>query len=167
MLDFLREFLKVNSVLVWFVYGLVFFVLGLAIALRSRAHSQLELARQLNWLAAFGFLPGLKEWGDLFIPIQATYLPASTVDILYFVQSIILAASFAALFQFGAELLGDRLPALRFLPAFVSDCTHPSSRKYACAPGYCRRVGTLPDWFSGWTYCRHRFASSGTKTDPA
>ena len=120
MLDFLREFLKVNSVLVWFVYGLVFFVLGLAIALRSRAHSRLELARHLNWLAAFGFLHGLNEWGDLFIPIQATYLSASTVDTLYFVQSIILAASFAALFQFGAELLRDRLPALRLLPALVS-----------------------------------------------
>lgn len=120
MLDFLREFLKVNSVLVWFVYGLVFFVLGLAIALRSRAHSQLELARQLNWLAAFGFLHGLNEWGDLFIPIQATYLSASTVNFLYFVQSLILAASFAVLFQFGAELLRDRLPVLRFIPSLVS-----------------------------------------------
>ncbi len=120
MLDFFREFLKVNSTLVWFVYGLMFFILGLAIALRSRAHSRLEIARHLVWLAAFGFLHGLNEWGDLFIPIQATYLPATTVNLLYFVQSLILAASFVVLFQFGAELLRDRLPLLRFLPALVS-----------------------------------------------
>lgn len=120
MLNFLREFLEINSTLVWFVYGLMFFILGLAITLRSRAHSRLELARQLVWLAAFGFLHGLNEWGDLFIPIQATYLPASTINFLYFLQSLILAGSFAVLFQFGAELLRDRMPALRFLPGLVS-----------------------------------------------
>lgn len=120
MLGFLREFLEINSVLVWFVYGLVFFVLGLAIALRSRAHSRLELARHLSWLAAFGFLHGLNEWGDLFIPIQATYLPAATVNFLYFVQSLILAASFTVLFQFGAELLRDRWPRLRLIPSMVT-----------------------------------------------
>ena len=120
MIDLLREILEINSVLVWFVYGLVFFVLGLAIALRSRAHSRLELARHLSWMAAFGFLHGLNEWGDLFIPIQATYLQAETINLLYFVQSLILAASFAVLLQFGAELLQDRWPALRLLPTLVS-----------------------------------------------
>lgn len=120
MLDFVAEFLEVNSVLVWFVYGLMFFVLGLAIALRSRAHSRLELARHLGWLAAFGFLHGFNEWGDLFIPIQATYLPATTINFLYFLQTLLLAASFAALFQFGAELLYDRWPTLRLLPILIS-----------------------------------------------
>jgi len=116
MLDFIREFLEINSVLVWFVYGQMFFILGLAITLRSRAHSRLELARHLPWLAAFGFLHGLNEWGDLFIPIQATYLPADTINLLYFVQSLILAASFAVLFQFGAELLRERWQLIRVLP---------------------------------------------------
>ncbi|MCL5429400.1 MAG: sensor histidine kinase [Chloroflexi bacterium] len=120
MLDFLGEFLEVNSVLVWFVYGLMFFVLGLAITLRSRAHSRLELARHLVWLAAFGFLHGLNEWGDLFIPIQATYLPTATINFLYTLQTFLLAASFAVLFQFGAELLHDRWPALRVLPVLIS-----------------------------------------------
>lgn len=119
MIDLLREFLEINSVLVWFVYGLVFFILGLAITLRSRTHSRLELARHLSWLAAFGFLHGLNEWGDLFIPIQATYLSAATINLLYFVQSLILAASFAVLFQFGAELLHDRWPALKVLPTLI------------------------------------------------
>ncbi len=120
MFDFIAEFLEVNSVLVWFVYGLMFFVLGLAIILRSRAHSRLELAQHLGWLAAFGLLHGLDEWGDLFIPIQATYLPAATINFLYFVQTLLLAASFAVLFQFGAELLRDRWPTLRVLPSLTS-----------------------------------------------
>ncbi|MEX1247835.1 MAG: sensor histidine kinase [Anaerolineales bacterium] len=119
MVDYLRQLLEINAVLVWFVYGLMFFILGLAITLRSRAHSRLELAQHLSWLAAFGFLHGLHEWGDLFIPIQATYLPAQTINFLYYVQTVLLAASYVVLFQFGAVLLRERWPFLPGLPATV------------------------------------------------
>jgi hypothetical protein len=71
---FIREFVTLNRGLFLFAYGLVFFILGLAIALQSRRYSRLELARSLSWLAAFGLTHGLQEWGDLFIPIQETYM---------------------------------------------------------------------------------------------
>ena len=48
MNSFLRELFAVNQPLVFFVYGLVFFVLGLAITLQSRRHSRLILARRLH-----------------------------------------------------------------------------------------------------------------------
>ena len=51
-----------------FLFMPCFFVMGLAIALQSRQHSRLELARALGWLAAFGFAHGLHEWGAIFIP---------------------------------------------------------------------------------------------------
>src|SRR5512147_306464 len=94
-----------NERLILFLYGLVFFVMGLAITLQSRRASRLELARSLNWLAAFGILHGLNEWGDLFIPIQATYLSAPLVNLLYVIQLVLLAISFASLFSFGVSLL--------------------------------------------------------------
>jgi uncharacterized membrane protein YeiB len=50
--------------LVIFVYGLTFFIMGLAIFLQSRRHSRLRLARDLHWLAAFGILHGVHEWGQ-------------------------------------------------------------------------------------------------------
>jgi signal transduction histidine kinase len=119
MLETLQTFLEINAALVLFVYGLVFFVLGLAIALQSRHHSRLEFARSLGWLSAFGFAHGLHEWGDIFIPIQATYLGEPAITVLQVLQVILLALSFGFLFQFGAELLRPRWPRLVILPLVV------------------------------------------------
>ncbi|MHB0868623.1 MAG: GAF domain-containing sensor histidine kinase [Chloroflexota bacterium] len=98
----LTSILQANDTLVYFVYGQVFFSLGLAIALHSRQRSRLELARQLTWLAAFGFTHGLHEWAHVFIPIQATYLPPASVGLLNVARLATLALSFFFLGQFGA-----------------------------------------------------------------
>ncbi|MBI1881593.1 MAG: hypothetical protein HYR94_25715 [Chloroflexi bacterium] len=68
MSHLLRDLFTINRPIIFFIYGQVFFVLGLAIALQSWRHSRLSLARSPKWLAAFGFTHGLHEWGDLFIP---------------------------------------------------------------------------------------------------
>ena len=51
MLTSLSEWLVVNRPLIFFVYGQVFFVMGIAIVLQSRRYSRLDLARSLLWLA--------------------------------------------------------------------------------------------------------------------
>lgn len=104
-MTFLSTFLDVNRDIILFVYGLVFFVLGLAIALHSRRYSRLDLARSLKWLAAFGLTHGFHEWGDVFIPIQATYLSEPAIQFLNVLQLVLLAISFAFLFEFGMALL--------------------------------------------------------------
>jgi signal transduction histidine kinase len=104
-MDLLHTFFQLNRQVIFFVYGLSFFVLGLAIALQSRQHSRLDLARSVPWLAAFGFTHGLNEWGDLFIPIQAAYLGDSAILLLRLIQLLLLAFSFACLFEFGVRLL--------------------------------------------------------------
>lgn len=105
MIEALRQFFNLNKIIVLFIYGLVFFVLGLAIALQSRRYSRLDLARSLGWLAAFGLTHGLHEWGDIFIPIQATYLAEPLVRLLQVLQVVLLAVSFAGLLQFGVSAL--------------------------------------------------------------
>lgn len=104
-MDFIRNIFALNREIIYFVYGLVFFVLGLAINLQIRHTSRLELAQHLKWLAAFGFAHGFHEWGDLFIPIQAEYLPPSALSLLQHVHLTLLALSFAFLFEFGLSLL--------------------------------------------------------------
>ena len=104
-MDILRRFLDVNRDVVVFAYGLVFFVMGLAVALQSRRYSQLDLARSLSWLAAFGITHGFHEWGDFFIPIQAAYLSVPVVEFLGALHLVLLAVSFTCLFEFGATLL--------------------------------------------------------------
>src|SRR5512139_4054849 len=104
-MEILAVFFEANQAIIYFAYGLAFFTMGLAVALQSRQFSRLELARSLNWLAGFGILHGLNEWGDLFIPIQTTYLATPVVNLLYVVQLVLLALSFTCLFAFGVSLL--------------------------------------------------------------
>lgn len=104
MMD-VRTFFQLNREIILFIYGLAFFVLGLAIALQSRQHSRLEIARSLPWLAGFGLTHGLHEWGDFFIPIQSTYLSEPVITILIGIQLVLLAVSFACLMQFGISML--------------------------------------------------------------
>ena len=101
----LTEFFELNREIIFFVYGLVFFILGFAIVLQTRQSSRLDLARNLRWLAAFGITHGFYEWGDLFIPIQGEYLSEETMQVLYFVHKILLAVSFVCLFEFGIAVL--------------------------------------------------------------
>ncbi len=111
----LDEFFSLNREIILFIYGLGFFLLGFAIILQSQKSSRLELARSLRWLAAFGITHGLNEWGDLFIPIQAHYLSGTVIRVFDIFQLILLAASFACLFEFGVSMLNsvNRLQWLR------------------------------------------------------
>ena len=118
----ITEWFETNRVIVLTVYGQVFFVLGLAIALQSLKRSDLPLARSLPWLAAFGIVHGFTEWGYLFIPIQGGYLPVAATEGLLVLQLLMKGASFALLLQFGVELLAGVtgrpvLRRLRLLPA--------------------------------------------------
>ncbi len=113
----LPAFFNLNQTIVLFVYGQVFFVLGLAIVWQSRKRSRLDLARSLGWLGAFGLAHGLHEWGDIFIPIQAAYLSQSWIDLLVMTQVILLAFSFVCLFQFGASMLSSFDSRRRWLQA--------------------------------------------------
>ncbi len=119
VLTVVRSFFDLNQELVQFIYGLVFFVLGLAVALQSRHRSRLALARSLGWLAIFGLAHGLYEWAQLFIPLQASYMNHASVALLQLYAALLLAVSFAALLQFGASLLRSRWPRLQWLALFL------------------------------------------------
>jgi signal transduction histidine kinase len=122
MLAALTEVLEINWIILYFVYGQVFFVTGLMTGLQWRRQSDLELARPLPWLAAFGIAHGLNEWGYIFVPLQALYLDDAVVRLMVIAHLLLLALSFFFLFQFGIELilpLFPRLLWLRLLPAVV------------------------------------------------
>lgn len=117
----ITEFFEINRSNIYFIYGLVFFILGFAIILQTRQNSRLDLARSLRWLAAFGIAHGFHEWGDLFIPIQAVYLRPEMLRLLYILHLILLALSFGFLFEFGSVLLftGKQRQWLHWLTAIV------------------------------------------------
>jgi signal transduction histidine kinase len=113
----MTEVLEVNWIILYFVYGQVFFIMGLVTGLQWRRNSHLELARPLPWLAAFGIAHGLNEWGYIFIPLQAIYLEAGIVQLMVTAHLLLLAISYFFLFQFGVELILPLLPRQRWLRA--------------------------------------------------
>src|SRR5512132_4292337 len=117
----LAEFFYLNRQLILFVYGLGFFILGFAILLQVQQSSRLELARSLRWMAAFGITHAFNEWGDLFIPIQAQYLSSTVIRLLLVLQLVLLAVSFACLFEFGISVLSpfNLAPGLNSVPTLL------------------------------------------------
>lgn len=113
MIEQLKIFFAANDVIVHFVQGQVFLVLGVVMALvayQSQQRSRLELAMALPWLAVFGLLEAVATWGDSFIPIQASILPASTVQTLRFVQLVVYLLTFVTLLGFGLRLNEPQVP---------------------------------------------------------
>ena len=102
--------MDVNWVILYFVYGQVFFIMGLVTGLQWRRRSQLELARTLPWLAGFGITHAFNEWGYIFVPLQAVDLPSNLAMIVYLAHLLLLAVSFFFLFQFGMELIRPMFP---------------------------------------------------------
>lgn len=119
-MSLLREFFSTNQIIVVFGYGLVYFLLGFALTLHSRRPSELTVARALPLLGTFGILHGVAEWGQVFIPIQATYLSSSVIVILWALQGTLLAVAFTFLLQFGLRLVSEGLPRrYHHLPALA------------------------------------------------
>ena len=62
-----------HMLLVFFIYGLAFFLLGIAILLQPRWGSAFNIGNSLWLLAGFGLLHGLAEWMDMFLTLGDTY----------------------------------------------------------------------------------------------
>ncbi len=99
-----------NIVVVFFFYGLAFFVMGLALAFASRQGSEFKFARAIRPLAAFGILHGLHEWYEMFQKIAnltSGYVPAVWDETI---RLAILVLSLLMLLVFGVSLLSPQKP---------------------------------------------------------
>jgi signal transduction histidine kinase len=118
----INNWFTANSPLFQFFYGQVFFIMGISILFQTRHNSRLNLARSLPWLAGFGILHGLYEWGDIFIPIQVAAHGMVFESVLDGIHLFVQALSFGSLFQFGIELMRPHSTNWRwrrFLPGIV------------------------------------------------
>jgi signal transduction histidine kinase len=98
-----------NLGFVYFIYGLAFFCMGLAITLEHARGSDVRLRLALRPLAAFGFIHGLHEWVEMGQHWAA--LPNTGVNGLLWTgfNLALLAFSFLSLGGFGFSLLTPNL----------------------------------------------------------
>jgi signal transduction histidine kinase len=98
-----------SLIFVFFLYGLAFFSMGLAILLERERSSDERLRMSLRPLAAFGILHGIHEWMDMF---QNTGVLGENQDIIvlwFGAKLILLAFSFLSLSGFGFSLIAPNL----------------------------------------------------------
>lgn len=92
-------------VVVFFVYGLAFYSLGLALYTESGRASELHLARSMRLLAGFGLLHGSHEWLDMVEREFLLHHDNPVPEWLLWVRLVFLVTSFVALIAFGEHLL--------------------------------------------------------------
>ena len=107
----LTAFFEHNMNFVFFIYGLAFFSMGLAVWLESRRTSDPRLARALAALAAFGLIHSMHEWLEMFQRFGgSSILSASGALAPGAFRVGIMALSFLMLVIFGMQLT---LPAIQ------------------------------------------------------
>ena len=93
-------------VLVYFIYGLAFFSMGLAVWLEAGRTSGFQNARMLRFLAGFGFLHGLHEWVEVFTILHnAGVVNLGDPFLANLLDVGLLLISFLLLLTFGAVMI--------------------------------------------------------------
>ena len=90
--------------LIFFIYGLAFFGMGITIALESGRSPALAQARILRPLAAFGLIHGTHEWMEAYL-MQAESFGTPLPDWLPWLRLFFLVASFVSLLIYGLLML--------------------------------------------------------------
>src|SRR4030042_810620 len=101
----MADFFTRNLIIVYFFYGLSFFVMGLAVLLEIGHASKLDFSRALRPLIGFGLIHGCHEWFEMFLIMQVRLYGPITADWILPVRLIALATSFLFLIAFGARLI--------------------------------------------------------------
>ena len=96
--------LSVGLLLVYFVYGLAFWVMGLALLLESGREATRAERTSLRWLSTFGILHGTHEWLEAYL--RVTQQPTSVLpDWLTWLRLGFLMASFGGLLGYALNSL--------------------------------------------------------------
>ncbi|MEK6527495.1 MAG: PAS domain S-box protein [Nitrospirota bacterium] len=97
-MDLAGQFFRENSDIVFFIYGLAFLVMGVAILLQPRRGSEIRIAGILWILAAFAIIHAINEFLDMWAIIKGRSI---MLDIIRFAALFI---SYCFLFEFGRQL---------------------------------------------------------------
>jgi signal transduction histidine kinase len=101
----ITEFFVRHIGVVFFFYGLAFFVMGMALLFVGRRTSQLRFALAVLPLALFGLLHAAHEWYEMFQKLTATSTTGAPGVPEEVVRVLLLAGSFVALLVFALVLL--------------------------------------------------------------
>jgi len=103
------DFFTQNLVSVFFIYGLAFFCMGLAINLEVGHSSEMYFAHALRPLSWFGFIHGSHEWFEMFLIMRGGEGEIFGPGVISSLRVFLLATSFCMLLAFGVWLVAASL----------------------------------------------------------
>ncbi len=106
-----------NLFLIYFIYGLSFFAMGLALLLETGRSPSLAEKAALRFLAAFGLIHGTHEWLESYL-LQAQSIGTPTPDWLSWLRLGFLYSSFVSLFFYAfltLRLVSPKYEGRRFV----------------------------------------------------
>jgi signal transduction histidine kinase/CheY-like chemotaxis protein len=105
----MEHLISSHMLVVFFIYGLAFFLLGTAILQQSRTGSAFSLGSFMWLLAGFGLLHSAGEWMDMFLTLGGAYWTPLGLEVIKIAGFYLGAASFVFLLLFGLRMVsGDR-----------------------------------------------------------
>ncbi len=99
-MDWLATFFIAYLDIIYLLYGLALFTMGVVVWLEGSRPTEAPLGRALPYLALFGILHGFHEWGEWLAPIHSLAPPPVVL-----LDLILLAGAFFLLAEFGLTLL--------------------------------------------------------------
>jgi signal transduction histidine kinase len=99
-----------TSGVIFFIYGLAFFSMGLATAIEADRAGDRRVRRGLLALATFGLMHGAHEWYDMFEILRLIPFSGDPMEIVVWVRVILLALSLTILAYFGLVFIPSELP---------------------------------------------------------
>ncbi len=97
------KFANEHMLVVFFFYGLSFFLLGAAILLKEDKRSTFRLRSLFLLLAGFGLFHGAAEWSDMFLALGETYWTPFLFRIIKIIGFYLGLSSFIFLLAFGVR----------------------------------------------------------------
>jgi signal transduction histidine kinase len=96
--------MKWDIVVIFFIYGLAFFSMGIALSLETMRTPRLAERRVLRPLAVFGLLHGMHEWIEILL-LQGVWLGVPFPEQINWLRYALLVLSFIPLIYFGLLML--------------------------------------------------------------
>ncbi|MCL7488686.1 MAG: ATP-binding protein [Desulfobulbaceae bacterium] len=90
--------------LLYLIYGMVFFAMGVAITSRDTRTSNLSVARWLWLFGLFAYVHAFNEWFELFLIFHEHSFPAGIPPLAEFTKLALLFSSFGFLLLFGMKV---------------------------------------------------------------
>jgi signal transduction histidine kinase len=109
---------NIPKTFIYFIYGLVFFTMGISVLVHCRQFSEFKLSKPLQWLGLFGVTHAFAEWTHMFNVILFGFKMSTFIGELRALEAVLTIISFLFLMVFSTRVFIS-FPEKRYLIRYL------------------------------------------------